>query len=114
MQYLVVTYWMWFVVALLVGGAAGYWLRWRLGQGGLSRVQGWGTAAFLIGLAVVVLHWLPQRAGLDLDTILLLSFGFALGGLLGGWRRAARSRKELASAALVSEAKLQSAVLGDR
>ena len=84
MQYLIATYWMWFVVALLVGGAVGYWLRWRFGaQGGSSQVLRWGALAFVIGLVVAVLHWLPQRPGLYLETLLLLSFWYAVGGLLG-------------------------------
>ena len=29
MYYLLTTYWMWFVVALLAGGAVGYWSSWR-------------------------------------------------------------------------------------
>ena len=83
MQYLVATYWMWFFVALLAGGAAGFWLRRRLGSNGSSQVLRWGTAAFLIGVVVAVLYWLPQRAGLYLETLLLLSFWYAIGGLLG-------------------------------
>jgi predicted flap endonuclease-1-like 5' DNA nuclease len=43
MQDLVTAYWMWFVVALLVGGVVGYWLLRRLGpQGG--RAAGVGSA----------------------------------------------------------------------
>ena len=83
MQYLVATYWMWFFVALLAGGAVGFWLRRRLGSNGSSQVLRWGTAAFLIGVVVAVLYWLPQRAGLYLETLLLLSFWYAIGGLLG-------------------------------
>ena len=88
MQYLVTAYWMWFVVALLVGGAVGYWLRWRLGaQGGNSQLLGWGAAAVLLGLTVAVLYWPPRQPGLDLETLLLLSFCGAVGGLAGALLR---------------------------
>ena len=84
MQYLVTAYWMWFVVALLVGGAVGYWLQRRLGrQGGRSGLLRWGAAAVLLGVAAAVLYWLPQRADLYLEALLSLSFCCAIGGLLG-------------------------------
>jgi predicted flap endonuclease-1-like 5' DNA nuclease len=115
MQYLIVTYWMWFVVALLAGGVVVYWLPWRLDPAGrMTHPLLWGAAAFLAGLAAAVLHWLPRRAGLYLETLLLLSFWYAIGGLLGGWLRAAASRAELANAALASHAQAESAVLGAR
>src|SRR5947209_7568983 len=92
MQYLIATYWMWFVVALLVGGAVGYWLRRRLGaQGGSGQVLRWGAVAFLIGLVVAVLHWLPQRPGLYLETFLVLSLWYAVGGFLGALLRGVTS-----------------------
>ena len=115
MQYLIVTYWMWFVVALLAGVVVVYWLPWRLDpEGRMTHPLSWGAAAFLVGLAAAVLHWLPRRAGLYLETLLLLSFWYAIGGLLGGWLRAAASRAELANAALASHAQAESAVLGAR
>ena len=64
MQYLIATYWMWCVMALLVGGVVGYWLRWRLGaRGGSSQVLRWGTAAFLIGVIIAfdVFHGGPSK-----------------------------------------------------
>jgi predicted flap endonuclease-1-like 5' DNA nuclease len=111
MQYLVATDWMWFAVALLMGGAFGYWLPGRIGAGHLQR---WGAAAFLIGLAVVALHVYPLRDEPDLEMILLPAFCFAIGGLLGRWLRAAISRAELARAALAGDAQVESAVLGAR
>src|SRR5664279_6367094 len=105
MHYLITTYWMWFVVALLVGCAAGYWLRWQLGSGGgSSRVLLWGTAAFLIGLVGAVLHWLPRRAGLYLETLLLLSFWYAIGGLLGALLRGATSAADKTRATRIGSA----------
>ncbi len=115
MQYLIATYWTWFVVALLAGGAVAYWLPWRRApEGGTSHLLFWGAAAFLAGLAVAVLNWFPQRTVPYLEICLLLSFWFALGGLPGSWLRAATSRREAVSATLVANAQIESAVLGAR
>lgn len=115
MQYLIATYWMWFVVALLVGGAVGYWLRWRLGaQGGSGQGLRWGTVAFLIGLVVAVMQWLPQRPGLYLETLLLLSFWYAVGGLLGALLRGVTSATAGASGVLASNALPDGAALARR
>jgi predicted flap endonuclease-1-like 5' DNA nuclease len=111
MQYLVATYWMWFVVALLAGGVVGFWLRWRLGRdGGSSHALRWGTAAFLVGLVVAVLYWLPRRAGLYLETLLLLSFWYAIGGLLGVLLRGMTSGEDKAQPAVKLAERAQSAV----
>jgi predicted flap endonuclease-1-like 5' DNA nuclease len=115
MQYLIATYWMWFVVALLVGGAVGYWLRRRFGaQKGSSQVLRWGAAAFLIGLVVAGLHWLPQRPGLYLEMLLLLSFWYAVGGLLGALLRGVTSATGSTRAALVADDLPDSAALARR
>ncbi|HWL18417.1 MAG TPA: cell envelope biogenesis protein TolA [Bradyrhizobium sp.] len=115
MQYLVATYWMWFVVALLMGGAVGYWLPGRqVVESGIGPLLRWGAAAFLVGLAVVVLHVYPLRDEPDLETVLLPAFCFAIGGLLGRWLRAASSQAELARATLAGNAQVESAVLGAR
>jgi predicted flap endonuclease-1-like 5' DNA nuclease len=115
MQYLIATYWMWFVVALLVGGVVGYWLRWRFGaQKGSSQVLRWGAVAFLIGLVVAGLHWLPQRPGLYLETLLLLSFWYAVGGLLGALLRSVTSATGSTRAALVGDDLPDSAALARR
>jgi predicted flap endonuclease-1-like 5' DNA nuclease len=86
MYYLLATYWMWFVVALLAGGAIGCWSSWRrTPEGWTSRWPWWAVIAFVVGLVIAVLHGLPGRAGLYLETLLLLSFWYAVGGLLGIW-----------------------------
>jgi predicted flap endonuclease-1-like 5' DNA nuclease len=90
MHYLLATYWMWFVVALLAGGAIGYWSSWR-SEGWASRWPWWAVIAFVVGLVIAVLHGLPGRAGLYLETLLLLSFWYAVGGLLGIWLSKATS-----------------------
>ena len=115
MQYLIVTYWMWFVVALLVGGVVGYWLRWRLGvQAGSRQVLRWGAVAFLIGLVVAGLHWLLQRPGLYLETLLLLSFWYVVGGSLGALLRGVTSATGSTGVALVGNAEPDSAALARR
>src|SRR3954470_16922525 len=115
MQDLVATYWMWCVVALLLGGTVGYWLRRRVGaQGGSSQALRWGTVAFLIGLVVAVLHWLPQRPGLYLETLLLLSLSYAIGGLLGALLGRVTSAAGSTSAALIGDALPDSGALARR
>jgi predicted flap endonuclease-1-like 5' DNA nuclease len=115
MQYLIATYWVWFVVALLAGGAVGYWLPGRrIGEGGFRHRLLWGAAACLTGLAAAVLHWFPLHAGVDLEPPLWLALAFAIGGLLGRSLRAATARAELARAALDSHAKVERAMLGAR
>lgn len=115
MQYFIATYWVWFVVALLAGGAAGYWLPGRrIGEGGIRHRLVWGVTACLAGLAAAVLHWFPLRAGVDLEPPLWLAFAFAIGGLLGRSLRAASARAELARAALDSHAQVERAMLGAR
>jgi predicted flap endonuclease-1-like 5' DNA nuclease len=115
MQYLIATYWVWFVVALLAGGAVGYWLPGRrIGEGGFRHRLLWGAAACLTGLAAAVLHWFPLHAGVDLEPPLWLAFAFAIGGMLGRSLRVAIARAELARAALDSHAKVERAMLGAR
>jgi predicted flap endonuclease-1-like 5' DNA nuclease len=115
MQYLVATYWMWFAVALLMGGAVGYWLPGRqVAEDGISHLLRWGVPAFLLGLAVAVLHVYPLGDEGDIEMVLLPAVCFALGGLLGRWLRAASARAELARATLAGNAHVESAVLGAR
>jgi len=116
MQYLIATYWMWLVVALLAGAVVGYWLPWRrTPKGGIGRLLlGWGAGAFIAGLVVAVFDWLPQRAGLYLETLLLLSFWYAVGGLLAASLRVATSRTKPASAALLGSARPESSALAAR
>jgi predicted flap endonuclease-1-like 5' DNA nuclease len=111
MQELIAAYWMWMIVALLAGGAVGYWLP---GQPGTGRLLSWGAAVVFVGLAIAAPHLFPPGEEPDFETFLVLSFWFALGGLLGSWLRAAVSRAELARAALASNAQVESAVLSAR
>ena len=99
MYYLLTTYWMWFVVALLAGGVIGYSSSWRRASERWARRWPWWAAiAFVVGLVVAVLHGFPGRAGLYLETLLLLSCWYAVGGLLGIWLGKARSQDALVTA----------------
>src|SRR3984957_8519415 len=113
MYYLLATYWMWFVVALLAGGAIGYWSSSRrASEGWACRWPWWAVIAFVVGLVIAVLHGLPGRAGLFLETLLLLSFWYAVGGLLGIWLGRARSQDALVTANAVEDARLAVAAKG--
>src|SRR3984957_1664641 len=113
MYYLLATYWMWFVVALLAGGAIGYWSSSRrASEGWACRWPWWAVIAFVVGLVIAVLHGLPGRAGLFLETLLLLSFWYAVGGLLGIWLGRARSQDALVTANAVEDARLAFAAKG--
>jgi predicted flap endonuclease-1-like 5' DNA nuclease len=113
MYYLLATYWTWFVVALLAGGAIGYWSSWRrASEGWLGRWPWWAVIAFVVGLVVAVLHGLPGRAGLYLETLLLLSFWYAIGGLLGIWLGRARSQDALVTANAAEDTRLAVAAKG--
>ena len=113
MYYLLATYWMWFVVALLAGGAIGYWSSSRrASEGWARRWPWWAVVAFLVGLVIAVLHGLPGRAGLFLETLLLLSFWYAVGGLLGIWLGRARSQDALVTANAVEDSRLAVAAKG--
>ena len=113
MYYLLATYWMWFVVALLAGGAIGYWSSSRRASAGWARRwPWWSVIAVVVGLVIAVLHGLPGRAGLFLETLLLLSFWYAVGGLLGIWLGRARSQDALVTANAVEDARLAVAAKG--
>jgi predicted flap endonuclease-1-like 5' DNA nuclease len=108
LSYLLATYWPWLVLAWVIGVAVGFLLSWRMFWSGLGGV---GVIAFVIGLVIAVLHWLPDRAGLYLETLLHLSFWYYIGGLIGGWLRNAKSRAELAAAARAAEDAHQAALV---
>jgi len=103
MLFLIATYWVWIVVALLVGGAVGYWSSWRRMWGAVGSWLPWTAIVFVVGLIIAIFHWLPGRAGLYLETLLLLSFWYIVGGLLGSWLRNTQMRAEFATTAKAAE-----------
>jgi hypothetical protein len=104
---LVVTYWVWLILAVVAGSAAGYLLtrpqithdRW---------VRGWlgGPALVLaIGLVVAILQWLPGQAGLYFDPPLFLSFWCITGFLAGAWLRGTRTGTQVVAARAAEDAR---------
>jgi len=79
MMYLISQLWVWMVLALILGLIVGWLTCARAPTRWWSGWIPWGTAAFLVGLAVAILKLLPNRAGYLLDTALLL-FGFYIVG----------------------------------
>lgn len=90
MTYLLATYWLPLLLALLIGAATGYFTFARAGAGGW-RPQSWPGwlkllgVVFIVGLVVALPGWLPGAAGLWLETALLLVAAFIVGCLLGSW-----------------------------
>jgi predicted flap endonuclease-1-like 5' DNA nuclease len=98
MLYFIETGWGWFVVAGLAGAAVGYWTaspKDPLLHGGWLR---WVAIAFVVGLVVAIFGWLPDRAGLYLETLLGVVFSYVVGSLVGGGLRKAWARVEAAAA----------------
>jgi len=100
MFYLIQTDWIWFVVAVLAGAAVGYWAT-SPQDPLLHEFKGWVrwvAIAFAVGLVVAVLHWLPGRAGLYLETLLGVVFSYVVGSLVGTGLGRAWARVEAATA----------------
>lgn len=83
MFYLIQSYWLWLLLALVLGLAVGWFTsvrgRGRPPEGWLPGWLKWAGAFFLAGLVVALLKWLPGRSGLHLETA-LLSFAAYIGG----------------------------------
>ena len=89
MSYDISMFWPWLLAALIMGAIVG-WLsdRWRSGEPMFHGWRKWALVAWVVGLILGMLHWLPGRAGLWLETALLFSFCYAIACLIGGWLRA--------------------------
>lgn len=89
MTYLLATYWLPLLLALIVGGATGYLTFQRPGAGWWPRSwPGWLKLlgiAFVAGVVVALFKWLPNGPGLWLETALLLLAAWFIGVLLGSW-----------------------------
>jgi predicted flap endonuclease-1-like 5' DNA nuclease len=96
MFYLIETYWVWFVVAVLAGAVVGYWTSSTKDPllHGFGGWLPWVSIAFGIGLIVAIFGKLPDRAGLYLETLLGVVFAYVVGSLLGGVLRKAWSLVE--------------------
>ncbi|MGO4872108.1 MAG: hypothetical protein ACLPGW_16130 [Roseiarcus sp.] len=82
--------WIWLLAAAAIGGVVG----WTTDPKGLRRrwLVGWlGLApiAFVVGLVVAWLHWLPGRSGFWLETALLFFASYVVGGFAGGLLKSA-------------------------
>lgn len=82
MMYLLSNFAGWLIAAFVLGGLVSLFA--CRGRGACA---GWPFALglFVVGLVVALLKLLPGRAGLWLETALLLSAAYALGCLLGCW-----------------------------
>src|SRR5579862_4039446 len=89
MSYDISMFWPWLLAALILGGIVG-WLsdRWGSDEPLFHGWRKWAVIAWVIGLILAALHWLPGRAGLWLETALLFSFSYVVACLIGGWLRA--------------------------
>ena len=89
MSYDISMFWPWLLAALILGAIVG-WLsdRWRSGEPLFHGWRKWAVIAWVIGLILAALHWLPGRAGLWLETGLLFSFCYVVACVIGGWLRA--------------------------
>ncbi|MGO1080125.1 hypothetical protein [Inquilinus sp. CA228] len=88
MIYLIETYWLWTLLALVLGAVIG-WLSWerRADEPWLPGWLKWGCAVWLIGLAVALLRWFGGRSGLLLETALLFFVAYLAGCVVGAWLR---------------------------
>lgn len=96
MLYEIAFLWAWLVIAVMIGGVAG-WAAKPIGQRG-GWLLGWPALTgitFAVALVAALLHWLPGRAGLRLETALLFFAAYAAGCFVGFYlkgRLTARNR----------------------
>jgi predicted flap endonuclease-1-like 5' DNA nuclease len=86
MLYVFENFWVWLVLALIVGAIVG-WLTWSRASraGWFAGWATWGAIAFVVGLVVALLRLIPGRGGLWLETALLSFFVYIVGCFVGGW-----------------------------
>jgi predicted flap endonuclease-1-like 5' DNA nuclease len=90
--------WIWLLLAFLLGGGVGWWTE-------VSGAQapwffGWfrsAVIAWLVGLVLAWLHWLPGRLGFWLESALLFFAFYVMGCLIGGLLRNVFARSEAAA-----------------
>jgi len=82
--------WPWLALALLLGAIVG-WTTWKhaVESRFFSGWLRWASIAWLVGVVVALLHWIPGRAGFWLETALFFFAAYVLGCLVGGWLKSA-------------------------
>ena len=96
--------WIWLTLALLLGVIVGWWT--EASGAPAPWFFGWfrqALIAWLIGVVVAWLHWLPGRLGLWLETALLFFAFYVLGCLLGGLLRSLFVSPKAAGGGLMAE-----------
>lgn len=78
--------WLWLTLALLLGTIVG-WMTWKPGveSSWFAGWFHWALVAWVVGLAVAILHLLPGRVGFWLETALFFFAAYAAGCLVGSW-----------------------------
>ncbi|MGY5776329.1 hypothetical protein [Rhizobium sp. LEGMi135b] len=111
MTYLLSTYWLWMLLALVLGGIVGFTSFLRSASGWWPQSwPGWFKLLcilFVVGLVVAVLRWLPGLAGHYLETALLFVGSYVVGCFLGGWLASLRATQPL-----VADNKVTAASIG--
>ena len=85
MFYDVTFLWLWLALTLIVGAAIG-WLTEGEGEPTVW-FRGWfriAVVVFVIALLAAILHLIPGRAGLWVETAVLFAAAYAIGALVGG------------------------------
>jgi len=89
MTYLLSTYWLWMLLALVLGGVVGFATFLRSGNAWWPDAwPGWFKLLgllFVVGLIVAVFKWLPGLLGHYLETALLFVGSYIVGCFLGSW-----------------------------
>ncbi|WP_343716535.1 hypothetical protein, partial [Inquilinus sp.] len=91
MVYLIETYWLWSLLALVLGAVIG----WMTVSGEVQRADEpwlpdwlkWGALVWLLGLVVALFRWFGGRSGLLLETALLFFVAYLVGCVAGAWLR---------------------------
>lgn len=99
MTYLLSTYWLWMLLALVLGGIVGFTSFLRSASGWWPQSwPGWFKllcVLFAVGLVVALLKWLPGLAGHYLETALLFVGSYIVGCFLGSWLASLRATRPL-------------------
>jgi predicted flap endonuclease-1-like 5' DNA nuclease len=89
MAYLLANYWLWMLLALILGGIVAFLTFQRPALGGWQdALPGWFKLLcllFVIGLVVALLKLLSDPAGHYLETALILVGSYIVGSLVGSW-----------------------------